>query len=166
MKKRKRETRSRGSRNALPLAWGESAAKRMGAELRPNSIPEGKMSDVVADYAGPLLDAFAATDEEAIEVLRFVCLLWNLSLSKRVNPKLFRDTEPDLVNLLGRAPFFLSPDGAMNIIDTMVSHWESYFSWCQRLIVDKNIEISRTGPHLSIVSMPIPDEEASNTETT
>ncbi len=141
-----------------PMDWARSVAEKTGAdEIRANSIPEGKMSDVVAEYAAPLLDEFGEFDEDIVKVLDLACLFWNLSLSHSLSGNTDREIEHDLMQILYRDPYFLSPAGALNLIGDMIKRWDLDYSWYRRLIVDKKIELRDQGPYISIVSAPIDD---------
>lgn len=153
MTKKRRTKRGGKAKPESIEAWAQSAADRLGgAEIRVNAIPEGKMSDIVADYASPLLDEFADFDEAAVLMLEVACLLWNMAVSRACKMDIYGEAEPVAVRILSGPPCFLDAAGALNLISAMIRRWDEEYSWCQRMIVDKQIAIRDYGPHLRIVS--------------
>ncbi len=155
MAKKRKKNRSRTSKGGGSADWGQAVANSMDAELQVNAIPEGKMSDVVAEYAAPLIDMFTETENEVCEALALACLLWNLCALKENDEETFRRTENSLIQLLGDAPWYLFPAGALNLVSQMTKRWDQEYAWYRRLIVDKQIELRDDGPYLSIVSSPL-----------
>ena len=134
-------------------AWAQLAADRLGgAEIRVSAIPEGKMSDIVDDYAAPLLDEFAHIDEDAVLMLEVACLLWNMAVTRTCKMDICGEAEQVAVRILNGPPCFLDAAGALNLISAMIRRWDEKYSWCQRMIVDKQLEIRGHGPHLRIIS--------------
>jgi len=143
--------------------WAERVARRMGAIVQKRPLPEGKISDIVVSFAEPLLDAFVESDEDQVEVLTFACLLWNLVFIRERDRKLYANTETQVMTLLSGTPYFLGPAQALNLLTAMMKRWEEDFSWCRRMIVDKQIAIEKNRVHLSIISAPVPGSEEFDT---
>ncbi len=137
--------------------WAESAFRGTDAIICDMPLPEGKVSDIVADYAEPLVETFVESDEDHVDILTFACILWNLAITRRVKKSVFDEMETAVMHALAVAPFNLRPDEALNLLSFMLKRWDTEFSWCRRLIVDKRIAIEADDIHLSIASAPITD---------
>jgi len=162
MTKERRKKRGRTLPGSMD-AWAQSVARRTGTEIRADAIPEGKMSDIVADYAGPLLYEFVEYEDDSIPILELACILWNLSVLRSLGGDAQRGNEQDLMQLLYGDPFFPTPAEALNLIGDMVSRWKQDYSWYRRLIVDKKIELRQRGPYMIIVSASIGDGKRPST---
>ncbi len=162
MTKKRKKTRGSRAKPGSIETWAQSAADRLGgAEIRVNAIPEGKMSDIVSDYAGPLLDEFADFDEAAVLMLQVACLLWNMSVTRTHKMDIYGEAEQVAVRILSGPPCFLDAAAALNLISAMIRRWDMEYSWCQRMIVDKQIEIRGHGPHLRIISASLDQFQSS-----
>jgi hypothetical protein len=137
--------------------WAESVFRGTDAIICDMPLPEGKVSDIVADFAEPLVETFAESDEDQVDILTFACILWNLAIVKRLSKTQFYKMETETVHALANAPFYLSPDGALNLLTDMLKRWDTEFSWCRRMIVNKRIAIKADKIQMSIASTPIPD---------
>lgn len=146
--------------------WAQAVAAETKSILQYNKIPEGKMSEIVLEYAEPLVAEFLEYEEDQVMIIEMGCILWNLVFMKRQDEELFREAENRVINILYREPFYLEPDGALNLISDMLKRWEQEYSWCRRMIVDKKIEKRKSGLHLSVVSSILEARTAEDTHDT
>jgi hypothetical protein len=137
-------------------AFAESVAQRTGAIVRETLLPEGKISDILCEYAQPLVEEFAETDQDHIDVLHLASGLWNMALMKTMDRGLYAEMESALMPILANPPYWLAPDSGLNVISLMMNRWTAEFSWCSRIIVDKHITMEGTKLHLSVVTAPLP----------
>jgi len=146
-RRKKKRTTHGGNRE-----WAEGVARRTGAILRDRPLPDGKFSDIVATFAEPLVDVFAESDEDHVEILHFACSLWNMVLLKKADRGRYAELESAAMAVLSGDPYLLAPVQALNLLSAMLELWEQDFSWCRRIIVDKHIMIGKDRIHISVVS--------------
>jgi len=162
----KKNRKKKDALNGADHEWAASVVRRTGGIMQRLPLPEGKkVSDAVAEFAEPLLDAFAEDDQDRVNMLTFACGLWNLAIMRNLNKKMFAEAESVTMLLLADDPFFLRPDEALNLLSAMFNRWDSDFSWCKRLIRDKRIVLENNELRISIVSTPIPDLQPPGSET-
>lgn len=63
------------------------------------------------------------------------------------------------MGFLSGAPYFLAPVNALNFLTFAMKRWVQDFSWCRRIIVDKQVVIQKDQIHLSIASIAIDDHD-------
>ena len=108
---------------------------------------EGKISEMILEYAKPLTDV-AANQTEEKNALHIALTLWNIALmpadmQTEHKAKMERITEPTDENEAG---------SSREVIDTMIRRKKVLFPDIDRMIVDYEIVDTPTGFYLSVVS--------------
>jgi len=119
------------------------------------AVPEKKMSDVLVDFAEPLLQNL---DDDRLfdEAIAFAALCWNLAL---IPSQEQRAHVNEAVNAMARSGLF-ERYGIEQSIQMLLNRKRTLFADCSRLIVDYDIVDGPNGPRLLAVSAPPPDGSA------
>ena len=134
---RKAQLRSKTSVNLQAQHLFDSASAR-------------KLSEVVLEFAGPLIDAAEGTVDEE-KAIRISITFWNASLlPKQKALEIIKPTLDDMANgdQLFKSEFH-------NIFDMMYERKQNYFSTDNRFIVNYSLEENREGFYLQVASTPM-----------
>jgi hypothetical protein len=109
------------------------------------SLPgDEKMSRIILDFAAPYT-ATAESEEELRIALQICMVAWNIAL-------LPPDVREQNVESLIKDAVSAGADDFMACIDKMVERKQQYFADCRRWILAHELEMTRHGPRLSVVS--------------
>jgi hypothetical protein len=101
------------------------------------------MSALLLDFVAPY-SALAESEEEFRMAIFMGLIAWNVALVP-VNDR------KEMIERLTQSMSVDAPD-FREIIDEMVERKETYFADCRRWILGHELIMTRTGPHLSVVS--------------
>ena len=152
----KRKKKSKGKKKRLGISdqkWANDVAKRTGTILQADEIPEGKMSEILLDYAEPMIFDFSDDSEERKPpVIEMACRLWNQSFINKEDTKYYGFLENMCMQIMQAEPFYLEPASALNYMNAMIKRKNDYFFWCNRIVVDKRIDMRNGGLYFSVIS--------------
>lgn len=105
--------------------------------LRPQQpLPLGKMSEVILDFAEPLLNTLEEDDDEIFEgILRFAGMCWNISLLPEKEQKQMVQT---LVNEVGKSDI-LKRLRVEDDIRMLLERKKAFFADDKRMLMDFRI---------------------------
>ena len=110
-------------------------------------VSTNKLSEVVLDYAEPLINAVSDNEEKAI---RFSVTLWNASLLPK--QKALEIIEPSLDDMANGNQLIQKEFHTM--FEMMYNRKQSLFSNDKRFIVDYSLEENDEGFYLQVASTP------------
>lgn len=109
-----------------------------------------KMSEVLIDFARPLLDA--AENAQAMEkALTLAIVVWNASLLPEASQK---DMIQKIVEATSSSGFKEDEEIGRSYVDMLLKRKRSYFSHCQRMIAEWHFEKEGDDLHLNVASVP------------
>ena len=121
-----------------------------GKEIKINDNPTEKMSEIILDFAEPLLDE-CETDKERERMMPICIMIWNICLMPR---ELRKEEIKRMLDIIAGDDndtyMFWS-----GLIKSQMFRKEMYFSHIRRLICDYKIDKKGNELKLSIVSSPI-----------
>ena len=92
--------------NGADARWAERLGREMDAIVKPQSLPEGKVSDALDEFAEPLISEYCDSLEGQVEILKFACLLWNMAIIRQSDRQKYSEMELVMMNALSGSPFF------------------------------------------------------------
>jgi hypothetical protein len=159
---RRAEKRNRRASEKKAEAKRVAARTISGGRLRLIQRPLGmrKLSDVMWEYAEPLL-ADATGPEDRAVAIKMAILLWNATLVGRVEARTTvlaairkaADGDPE------------AETGLLDIARVMEERKRLLFADDRRLVVDHMLTETATGPHLMVISTPLDAQTPSRSGT-
>lgn len=116
---------------------------------------ERKMSEVLLDFAEPILDGMR-DDSCFDDAIAFSALCWNLALMPSEEQRVHLN---DAAGAMAGSDLF-KREGIQQCVRMLLDRKRAFFADCKRLIVDYEIVQERTGPRLLVVSAPFKDLHA------
>ncbi len=111
-------------------------------------VPTSKLSEVVLDYAEPLINVAGENEEKAI---RFSVTLWNASLLQK--HKALEIIEPSLDGMANGDQ--LLKEEFYSMFEMMYNRKQKLFSNDKRFIVNYSLEENKEGFYLQVASTPL-----------
>jgi len=125
-----------------------------GRAVRFDFSNQVKMSEVILDFAQPLLDA-AQTDVEQFKAIELAIMVWNISMLPEINQKK-RIEEIKAVTFVGNQADWKEDD---EVFTYLLQRRKSFYSGINRIIMDYDIIETPQGFHLNVVSNIIRDRQ-------
>lgn len=94
---------------------------------------------LILQYGGPLFRLFGGEIAEHA-VFRLTIRLWNMSVIKASNAKIYFALEQRMLSDLRAMPYRLAPDTAMNLIESMTRYWQTSFSDYRILVAESSFD--------------------------
>ena len=140
------------------LGWKDHSA---GHHVEPLEdyplLLEGKMSEVLLDFAEPMLESIPDSSyfDDAIA---FAAVCWNLALMPSQEQQMHLN---ETVDAMAGSDLF-KRHGIEQNIQMLLDRKKAFFADNKRVIVDYEIVQEETGPRLLVVSAPFTDGRAAN----